>query len=385
MAAGRERAAMGTFIGIVLSIPAGVYRWIGNLMPFMRKSRAKIIPDGHKVIPQAGNRWLELNFVYRGSKPRNPLVGRVQLFGPGDQPLTDEPMVESDSWLTSLEPQSNDRFRITIATDRGTGSEFFAISPVSPKYNAWADPDLALQSGLYRVQVSIGSADLKETVFVGELLHSAARGIQFSQLRQTKKRLGVADEERMIATALAAFPAETLGDSFGAPDWLKQLAETDREGLGESLHNLGEPQYGNIGFNLNDEHAPWVDIVFRYVNASIYTIVADGIEGVLHIEHEIVAGGWNFRPVEMPRNRPFLFRLRWTIDNEISLKTLKRLTRSGETLYVSLDNVKVRLVAKEDAAASGELRFPPQFWVPREKLLASPIPAEPDEEEDTSE
>ena len=376
----RVRVLMA-ILSFVLSVPVGVYRWMAGLMPFMRKSRAKVIPDGYKVIPQSGNLWLEVNFSYNGRKPRHPLVGRLRILRCAAEAIVEEPLVESDTWATNFEPESNDRFRVTIATAPGSGSEFYAVGPVSQKYDKWADPDLRLQGGLYRVEIVLGAADLKETLFTGELVHTAG-GFRFSGLRRNRRRLEAISEPELASLALATFPAEA-GIAIGKPDWLVEAAKHDSEQLAESLFDIGESQYGHIGWGLDNEHQPCLVLEFRYVNASVYNVLATTVEGSINVvgENEL-AGGWKFQPTRLPRNRATRLRLRWVIDNDVSVNHLKRLVKENETIWIEMGRLKVSIEAEEDSSIKAELRYPhQQIW---QRSYDPPQAPDPDATEEES-
>lgn len=170
------------FIGI------GPLRWFVSWMPFTWKSRGRIVFHGSKVIPQSSNRWLEVTFVYEGPSPKNPLTGEVRIFDSRGHRVSNQLLVESDTWASKITPASNGPFRLTVATDLGQGSDFFALGPQSLKYEKWADPVLKLTDGSYEIEIAFTPFGSRHPTFAGELKHSDAGFESLSLLKRNVPR-----------------------------------------------------------------------------------------------------------------------------------------------------------------------------------------------------
>lgn len=153
--------------------------------------------------------------------------------------------------------------------------------------------------------------------------------------------------------------------------WVNAVIDRDGADLKGALHQMSERQYGNVAFNLEHPHEPSIVIAFWYVNASIYTIVFQNLEGPLQVEGEAVSGHWKFDNYEVAHNRVFLIKLKWVITTETSKQTLRELLESGKSIHVNLDAVKLRIGTKEDTSIASEVRFLQQWWQPREEAVAN--------------
>ncbi len=149
--------------------------------------------------------------------------------------------------------------------------------------------------------------------------------------------------------------------------WIRPLIARDSIDIKSTLHQeVGVLQHGNVAFNLEDGHEPSVVITFPYINASIFTIIFENLEGPLQVEGEMVAGGWKFERLEAPHNHEFLLKLRWIVSTEISKNTLLSRVKSRKSVHVNLDAVRLQISAKEDPNLTAEIRFPQQWWISRE-------------------
>ena len=93
-----------------------------------------------------------------------------------------------------------------------------------------------------------------------------------------------------------------------------------------------------------------------------------------------MAGGWEFQPVRLPRNRVTSLKLRWVINNEVSVNRLRTLLKEKDYTWIDMNDVRVSIEAEEDSSITSELRYPhQQHWQRRYDPPASPDPDAPDE------
>lgn len=152
--------------------------------------------------------------------------------------------------------------------------------------------------------------------------------------------------------------------------WLVSVRTWDRDNLPATIHQMGDRQYGNVTFALDDEHKPSIWAVFHFVNASIYTLELESVEGSLQVEGNVVSGGWEFAPFAVEHGRSFVLKLRWVVSTDASVAAARRILESGQKVHVNFDAVKLKIRANEEPEITTDLRIPQQWWQPREDTIA---------------
>lgn len=163
---------------------------------------------------------------------------------------------------------------------------------------------------------------------------------------------------------------------MSSPVWVERPLRWDRENLKSTLHQMDERQHGNVAFSMDDEHRPSVSVAFRYVNASVFTMIFESIEGPLQIEGDVVSGAWDFRSFEVPHGQTFGLKLRWVVNTDASVSKIKQLISTGEKVHVNLDAVRLSIRAKEEPGVTAKIGFPQQWWQPREDEIARLVTVE---------
>jgi hypothetical protein len=144
--------------------------------------------------------------------------------------------------------------------------------------------------------------------------------------------------------------------------WLKSIVESDEKSLRNLIHDITPSQYGNVGFHLHDNHKPSVSVRFQLINASVFTLIAESVQGKLQIEHDEISGEWEFVSAEIAHGQRFNLTLRWVIGTPFTRDTLQRYQDTLTSVHLSLDNVKFLARTEEAPDVVAEVRFPQQWW-----------------------
>lgn len=153
----------------------------------------------------------------------------------------------------------------------------------------------------------------------------------------------------------------------GVPDALSGVVARDAADLKATIHPVGPVfQHDNVWLGgVDDVTKPSIVFRFRYVNASVYTLVLEEASGRLQMAGLELASTLVFERREIQHNYEFVIVLQFMLTTEASQKYARDLIAKNMEIYFSLDNVKVVVSAKEDIdVAPIELRFPQQYWLP---------------------